>query len=359
MKVGLAVAATHPYEASEMMLDMAASMDLDSLWVGDHFIGTFHPELFGEMSLGASAGDPDAFYDPFCLSAALGRQTNIPLGLCVTDAIRRRAADVARSALTLQHLCQGGFNLGVGSGEAENLLPFGYPTDKPVGRTEAFLHELRHLLDTGRMPQGIGRTGIPLESANGKPRVWVAGHGPRMLRLTGQYGDGWIPGQAASPAEYGRMRQIVHQHAAAAGRQPPVSGFMVPLIMGSSRDEIAEAMYREPLGMLLATFMSAEAWRRHGVDHPAGPDATGFDTIPHTMDPQVLREVAGKIPFELFEEWIWAGNSEELTGKMEAYAKQGCEHVVFTNVTGLVGGPAEFQARIPDLISLRQQVGAL
>lgn len=359
MKVGMAIAATHPYEANEMMLEMAASMNLDSAWVGDHFMGTFHPELFSEMSLGASAGDPDAFYDPFCLSAALGRGSDIPIGLCVTDAIRRRAADVARSALTLQHLCKGGFNLGVGSGEAENLIPFGYPTDKPVGRTEEFLHELRHLLDTGRMREGVGRTGIPLASDRGKPRVWVAGHKPRMLRLTGQYGDGWLPGWAMSPEEYGRMRQVVGEHAAAAGRPAPESGYMVPVILGASRDQIGEATEREPLGKLLALFMSAEVWRRHGVEHPCGENATGFDTIPHAIDPEVLRETASKIPFELFEEWIWAGNSEELTTRMESYAQQGCEHMIFTNVTGLVGGAAEFQARVPDLIALRQQVGAL
>ncbi|MBW2362644.1 MAG: LLM class flavin-dependent oxidoreductase, partial [Deltaproteobacteria bacterium] len=100
----------------------------------------------------------------------------------------------------LHHMCRGGFNLGVGSGEAESLVPFGYPFDKPVGRCEEFLAELRCLLDTGRMPQGgPGRIGVPLESAMGKPKLWVAGHGPRMLRLTGQYADGWLPAWRTTP----------------------------------------------------------------------------------------------------------------------------------------------------------------
>jgi phthiodiolone/phenolphthiodiolone dimycocerosates ketoreductase len=59
--------------------------------------------------------------------AALGPTTDLPLGLAVTDGIRRGAPDVARSALTLQQMCKGGFNLGIGSGEAENLVPFNYP----------------------------------------------------------------------------------------------------------------------------------------------------------------------------------------------------------------------------------------
>ncbi|MGI9146960.1 MAG: hypothetical protein ACR2IK_10480 [Chloroflexota bacterium] len=55
--------------------------------------------------------------------------------------------------------------MGIGSGEAENLVPFGYPYERPVAVTEAFLQILRHLLDTGRMPFGPGRIGLPLESS--------------------------------------------------------------------------------------------------------------------------------------------------------------------------------------------------
>jgi phthiodiolone/phenolphthiodiolone dimycocerosates ketoreductase len=71
------------------------------------------------MPLAARRPDSDAFLDPFCVCAALGPTTDLPLGLAVTDGIRRGAPDVARSALTLQQMCKGGFNLGIGSGEAE------------------------------------------------------------------------------------------------------------------------------------------------------------------------------------------------------------------------------------------------
>ncbi|MGI9146959.1 MAG: LLM class flavin-dependent oxidoreductase [Chloroflexota bacterium] len=52
----------------------------------------------------------------------------------------------------------------------------------------------------------------------GQPRVWVAGHGPRMLRLTGQYGDGWLPFFPMSPSEYRHARSVVEAHASRAGR---------------------------------------------------------------------------------------------------------------------------------------------
>lgn len=359
MKVGLIFPGMHPYESNEMLLGMATAMGVDSLWLGDHLLSLFHPALFAEMSYGAAAGDPDAYFDPFCVSAALGRQTDLPIGIGVTDALRRRAIDVARSALTLQHMCNGGFNIGIGAGEAENLLPFGYAADRPVARTEEFLRELRHLLDTGRMPEGIGRTGIPLETEHGKPRVWVGGHGRRMLRLTGQYGDGWLPAWAMDPQTYGEKRETIKAHAAAAGRPAPESGLIVPLILADSHDHVADAMSREPLGKLVTLFMPAERWQRYGIEHPFGANATGFDSIPHQLDPEELRALADKIPFELFDEFFWCGNPEELTARMELFVAQGCEHAVLTNGTGLAGGAAEFEARVPDFFRLHTMIAAL
>ena len=97
-----------------------------------------------------------------------------------TPGMRRRAPDVVRTALNLHHICRGGFHLGVGAGEAENLVPFGYDFSTPVAHLEAFLIELRALLDHGVMPSGSsGRVGIPLRRDDlGPPKVWVGAHGP-------------------------------------------------------------------------------------------------------------------------------------------------------------------------------------
>src|SRR3984957_11676445 len=88
-------------------------------------------------------------YDPFACTAIMGHESYLPMGVCVTDAVRRRAPDVVRSALTLHQLCRGGFTLGVGAGEAGHLVPFGYDFSAPVAELEAFLNELVTLLNNG------------------------------------------------------------------------------------------------------------------------------------------------------------------------------------------------------------------
>jgi len=90
---------------AEMLRDTAQAMNADSLWVVDHFLSLYHPDLWRQSALGALQPEADGYFDPFCVCAALGPTTDLPLGIGVTDATRRAAPDVARAALTLQHMC--------------------------------------------------------------------------------------------------------------------------------------------------------------------------------------------------------------------------------------------------------------
>src|SRR5262249_15029802 len=132
-----------------MTLAFAEEARADSVWTPDHLLGCAHPVLWADRPLASVSPDADAWYDPFACIAAVGRESDLPMGVCVTDAIRRQAPDIVRTTLTLHQLCRGGFHLGVGAGEAENLVPFGYDFSTPAADLEEFLVELRSLLDHG------------------------------------------------------------------------------------------------------------------------------------------------------------------------------------------------------------------
>lgn len=362
MRVGLMIVPYHPMDTIRFGLSRAEELGADSVWVPDHLLGVFHPALWPDMSGSVASADPDSWYDPFVCLGAIGQESNLPMGTCVTDTARRRAADVARTALTLHHVCNGGFHLGLGAGEAENLIPFGYDFSTPVSVAEEFLVELRCLLDHGTMPGGCsGRLGIPSEREGiGRPTVWVAGHGPRMLRLTGRYADGWLPAWPMSPSIYAERRSSIADHAHLAGRPNPVSGLFVPVIVGESRDYVAELMEKEPLAKLSALMCSAEVWAEHGLEHPSGPDSRGLvDLVIHEMDPAMLRDLAPKIPFELVEEFIFIGNDEQVQERVASYSEVGLELAVLADTTGAVGGLHEIEANagrfsnlVADLVAL-------
>jgi phthiodiolone/phenolphthiodiolone dimycocerosates ketoreductase len=360
MKVGLLLAPMHPFETYRAMACAAEEAKVDSLWVPDHLLGLAHPALWPDMALASLSPDADAWYDPFVCLAAIGQHSDLPMGVCVTDAIRRRAPDVARTTLTLHQLCRGGFQLGVGAGEAENLVPFGYDFSTPVADLEEFLIELRALLDHGVMPSGSSaRIGLPRQRDNiGPPKVWVGGQGPRMLRLAGEYGDGWVPAWPMSPAEYGGRRRTIEGHADRAGRPMPECALHIAVIIGESRNHVAELMERDPLGKLLALLSSAEIWAKYGMRHPSGEQCRGLvDLIYHDLDPEQLRELAPTIPFELVEEFWFIGNATELADRVSGYADNGLEHVILGDGTWTVGGLAEINANTGQLAALVATLG--
>ena len=354
MKVGLLIPTYHPMELNDLTLASAEAAGCDSVWTVDHLLGLTHPELFAESAGDGLLKDPDAFYDPFITSAMLGQKTSLAQGVAVTDSVRRRAADAARSALTLQQICEGGFNLGVGCGEAQNLTPFGYDFEKPVARCEEFLRELRSLLDEGRMPDGgVGRVGLPLEGPAGPPKVWVAAHGPRMLRLTGQYGDGWLPAWGLNPEDYARRGSVVAQHAEKAGRPTPTYGLLAVTMIGESKEQVRELYDADPNSKLTAVKSPAETWRTFGLDHPDGPESRGMpDVIPHELDADALRELAPKIPHELVEDARFHGNVDELVAEFATFAEVGLEYVLLVNVTGGLGNPKAGEEYASDFVEL-------
>jgi phthiodiolone/phenolphthiodiolone dimycocerosates ketoreductase len=362
VKFGVVLPTFYPAEANGMVLDACEAVGADSIWTLDHMMGAFPVEIYPEIPMSEFVPDPDAFFDPFCLCAWAGRTTDIPLGISVTDTTRRAAPDVARAALSLHNLCKGGFNLGLGSGEVENLTPFGYSFDRPVTRTEQFLKTLRHILETGRMPDGSGRFGYPVVNAKGVPKVWIASQRPRMLKLTGQYGDGWLPLQVETPDEYRHMKTVIAEHAAAASRPEPESGLWIFSVLGESREQVRQLFDAQPMAKLFALFSASEAdWRKHGFPgHPAGKDVRGYlDYIPYRLEAAELRELAPRIPFELFEEQVYVGNASEVAERLGGMAAAGCEHLVVCNISGLAGGLTEAMARGPELAALSQAVRSM
>jgi phthiodiolone/phenolphthiodiolone dimycocerosates ketoreductase len=360
MKLGLLLPTMMSLEVNRVALGAAEQVGVDDVWVLDHMMGLTHPAIWSLFPASQALPDPDALLDPFCIAAALGVTTDRPMGICVTDATRRRGGDLARAALTLHDVCRGGFVLGLGSGEAESILPFGYDYDTPVGNVEDALREIRSMLDHGRMPEGVGRTGLPRDGAKGVPQVWVGAQHRRMLRLTGTYADGWLP-LPSSVESYREQYDIIKNAAAKAGRPTPVASLVPATILGDSREQVVQTLERLPVARLIAYYLPAETWRAYGLEHPGGPDCRGqADIIPHTIEAARLIEIAEKIPVELVEELAWLGNAEEIAERIAPYAEAGATHLMLGDVTGTTHAPQEaarvIGEQLPRLKALLEQL---
>ena len=100
--------------------------------------------------------------------------------------------------------------LGIGTGEREGNEPYGVDWSKPVARFEEAMATIRALWNSKGELVNRESPFFPLRNAlfdlppyKGKwPEIWIAGHGPRMLRAVGRYGDAFFPAFPHTPQEY-------------------------------------------------------------------------------------------------------------------------------------------------------------
>ena len=151
----------------------------------------------------------------------------MPIATAVVDTVRRHPAMLAQTALTIDHLAKGRFILGLGSGETENTVPYGFDFAKPVGRFEEALKVIRLLWESdgpvdfeGQFYTCITRAWTPSRTRAGCPPIWIGASGPRMLDITGRYADGWWPAGAWTPEDYAESSPRYATSAERAGRDP-------------------------------------------------------------------------------------------------------------------------------------------
>ncbi|MCK5752297.1 MAG: LLM class flavin-dependent oxidoreductase, partial [Mycobacterium sp.] len=210
----------------------------------------------------------------------------------VVDTVRRHPASLAQSALTIDHLAKGRFILGLGSGEAENIEPYGFDFDRPVSRFEEALHVIRLLWDSDGPVSFDGQfyrlqhARLDTEPYDGRfPPIWIGASGPRSLDIAGRYADGWWPAGAWTPEDYAQKLARVRGSAERAGRDPMAITpcFIQVCVMGGDDTALAQIL-DAPLVKSFLLQVSAELLGSFGFDHPMGEGWRGF----HDIDPAVL-----------------------------------------------------------------------
>ena len=272
----------------------AIACGADSFWVADHLQSVLPPSMWTPKHVGASRVIPkmDAHLDPWTILGYLAGHNRIgrmSLGTAVTDTGRRNPAVTAQAVASLHLLTRGKAVLGIGTGERESNAPYGVDWSKPVARFEEAVATIRALWDSNGELVSRDSPFFPLRNATfalppykGKwPEIWVAAHGPRMMRATGRYADGWFPGTTRA-AEYGEQLDLVRTAASDAGRDPmDITPALIRFIVtGRSRDEIDEVVESD-IAKIFTLNCDGKAWARHGAEHPLGSDFAGSqDLIP-------------------------------------------------------------------------------
>jgi len=337
-----------PTIVAEMGYRTARVTGADSYWLPDH-LNAFLPRAVMTPKYSGIARlvpDADAFLEPWTTLGALAsrhRFSRIRFGTCVTDTGRRNPAVTAQAVATLHLMTRGRAILGIGTGEREGNEPYGVEWSKPVARFVEALATIRALWDSNGQLVTRDSEFFPLRNAiftlppvkGSWPEIWVAAHGPRMLRATGRYADGWFPVAIFSPERYADGLLQVQAAADDANRDPHsiIAANTQFVVTGWSSAEVDEALDSVPARTYTLLLPDSE-WAEQGSRHPMGQGFTGFqDILPQLPDEATALSHVDAVPRALMRRCLLSGTPDEVLDQLATYRDHGVRYPVLMNMS--------------------------
>lgn len=315
---------------------MAEKYGFDSVWVPDHLV------------------EDGALVDPWSVMAVIGTQTK-RVFLCtgVTDTQRCHPAKTAQSVATIDELTHGRAGLGIGAGEAMNIVPFGIPWDEyPRDRAE----RLREAIEVIKLLWGSSKEKLvsyegkffrlndawldqhPTQKPN--PPVYVGAlSSTRLLELTGEIGDGWYS-WLVTPETYVKRRENIKRAAERAGRKLEDIDTVATIYTAFTDDPKIQRKLTEStrLEILISDYTGLKSF---GVKLPL-PERYTYQYVAVTERySSILVELARQIPEEIFKKYAAIGSVDECIDFIDGFVRVGATHIsicdLMVDVKGLLG----------------------
>ena len=335
-----------PWENVEKNARRLEDLGYDSMAFPDHFAG-FIPESIWTPDITPLAlfqQSPHTFYELGTIMAACAVVTErTRLLSAVTEPLRRHPVLLAQTFLTLDHISQGRTLLGIGAGEIENVKPYGIQYSGQVGKLREALEIIKLIWETHEPISYDGRF-WKLKNAvmslrpvvqDKPPPIWIAAHGPKMLKITAEYGDGWIPTLLA-PSDFGSKLKEINKHREKLGKSNSFTAALWNWCILDEDPAECERIMRAPIARAFALLHPSREWKKHGHEHPFGEDFYSLrDYIPMEYDRKTTLEAIDQVPDEILREFYLMGDSEAMIKELEEYMRQGLQHVILWNATGM------------------------
>jgi phthiodiolone/phenolphthiodiolone dimycocerosates ketoreductase len=345
---GITVGTGPPLSRIRMLTRVARYTGFDAVWAVDHF-QSFFPQAIWDRDLSAfahSEGSPHAYYDYQALLGHLaGRVGRMQPAVGVTEVVRRHPVLLAQWAMTMAALSDRPPILGIGAGEAENTTPYGLDFSRPVARLEEALGIIRRCFTSRGSFDHDGEfyrfDGAVMDLAAPKglmPQMWIAAHGPRMLRLTGQHGDGWYPTLPYTPEGYAGALATIRRVATEHGRKADAIVPALQCFVVIGRTEVAaRKMLDSRMVRFVALLAPDDVWRAYGAEHPFGEGFGGLvDFVPETYSRRELDDAIARVPVDLTAKAVIWGDRNAVHARLRDLVDAGLRHLVLQPVSAAI-----------------------
>jgi phthiodiolone/phenolphthiodiolone dimycocerosates ketoreductase len=333
-------------------IERIAEKGWDTIWWPDHYMGWYPNSIWTDDLVDAveRQRSPHPFFETLTtIGYAAAVTDNVDLGVAATDPIRRHPITLAQAFHSIHHFTGGRSHLVLGAGELENIGPYGMDYDYQVSKLEEALEIIRLAWDgtvddtfdyDGRFwtlgDAAYGLEPVDREGAEPYPDLWLGAHSPRMLGLTGEFADGWLPTTMAVP-DYENAWETIEGAAREAGRDSGdiTKGAYMNVVIAESTEQC-----RDLLDSLLLRInclpMPSEMYEKHGHEHPLGPDFGGLtEYVPTRLGRDEALAAAEAVPQAVLEDrYVW-GSPDDVAETIDHYRSLGAEHVAMVNQTFL------------------------
>jgi probable F420-dependent oxidoreductase len=247
-----------------------------------------HPlRTYPEMAKAAEDAGMDSVWsyevyeNPLIVLAAAALSTSrIQLGTGVVTSLSRTPFELANAAADVDQLSDGRLLLGVGMGIPGLMSTLhGAAIDHPLSRMAEYAQALRHCWDylsgggaeefAGEHYRFTPLPGNPLGTRAMARRIplYLAGMNPAMIRVAGQYGDGFVGGGFSPDFVTTTVRPNLARGAERAGRNPADIDLVTQVVccVSTDRDE-ALRRARIHVGQLVLNPVSDGVVAAHGLE---------------------------------------------------------------------------------------------
>jgi phthiodiolone/phenolphthiodiolone dimycocerosates ketoreductase len=310
MKMGMIIDDVSPTESVNQSV-LAEKLGFESVWFGDHLIDA------GGIKV-----------DPWTTMGATAAKTNrLKMCAAVSDTQRVHPAKLAHMVATLNDLSAGRVWLGIGAGEAMNVVPFGMPFEEPKARVQRLAEAIQVIKllwrSSSRAPVSFHGDYFSLTNAwidlelRRIPPVYVGALGGRSaLEVAGKYGDGWVS-WLNTPETFKRKLEIAR--AASSSPRDFEACVWVYTVLSEDKADVRMALDRAKRGLLA----EANTLKMLGFERPKEIGESFQNML-------VTEEAVGRItkmqdivPDELAASFIAAGDPSHVVETLELFSKAG------------------------------------
>ncbi len=286
--------------------------------------------------------------------------SSIGLGTSICQLSARTPAAMAMAAMSLDHLSDGRFRLGLGASGPQVVEGwYGQPYPKPLARTREYVEIIRKILARDEPvtndgphyplphPGGAG-LGKPLKSTVHPLRadipIYLGAEGPKNVALTAEIADGWLP-LFFAPKDNAFYRDALDEGFARAGGGKSLDDFdvaaVVPVVLGDDVESAADAV--RPMLALYAGGMGA----RNANFHLDVFSRMGYEEECAKIQDLYLagdkKSAIAAVPTAMVEDIALVGPADKIRSDLDRWRQS----VVDTLV---VSGPASFLETVADIV---------